>query len=245
MRLHTDTTLNDFRAATTTLGRTVRMFIRGVCSQYDTTELPNEMAARGRREVALAAKRSNASTPAAPKKRQQAKPKKLNLSTYKYHALGDYPDLIAKFGTADNASTQTVHVFLSKIRKATGTFLLISTQGELQHKMIKRRFPRTNRKNYVAQLAKAELRERFMRQLVAPRLRYRANLSQIEGRRAQRRKRAQAETDEADAVDSLNTTQPYHMADSHKEHENILEWVHTNRTDVATKVRLARHGHPY
>lgn len=110
--------------------------------------------------------------------------------------------------------------------------------------MIKRRFPRTNKRNYVAQLATAKLRERFMRR-VARCLSHHAKRSQIGGHRAQRRKRAQTETDEADVVDSFDTTQPYHMADSHKEYENILEWVHTNRTDIATKVWLVRHGHPY
>lgn len=116
LRLHTDTTLNDFRALTTTLGRSVRAFIKEVCSRYATTKLPNEMAARGRREAALAAKRSakRADTGAPEgspgKKKKKSTPKKLNLSTYKYHALGDYPDQIASFGTTDNSSTQTVRI---------------------------------------------------------------------------------------------------------------------------------------
>jgi hypothetical protein len=80
-----------------------------VCSQYDTTELPHEMAACGRREAALA-KRSD--IPRAPQRRLKSTRKQLNLLTYKYHALGDYPDLIARFGTTDNASTQTVRGFL-------------------------------------------------------------------------------------------------------------------------------------
>jgi hypothetical protein len=87
------------------------MFIREVCSQYDTTELPHEMAARGRRETALSAKRSGTDAQEASKIRLTSNRKRLNLSTYKYHALGDYPDLIAKYGTTDNASTQTVRVF--------------------------------------------------------------------------------------------------------------------------------------
>jgi len=32
----------------------------------------------------------------------------LNLQTYKYHALGDYPNMIRRFGTTDNYTTQTV-----------------------------------------------------------------------------------------------------------------------------------------
>jgi hypothetical protein len=64
------------------------------------------MAARGRREAALLAKKP-ATAQKSQRKLTSAK-KRLNLSTYKYHALGDYPDLIAWSGTTDNASTQTV-----------------------------------------------------------------------------------------------------------------------------------------
>jgi hypothetical protein len=56
LRLHTDTMLNDFRTLTSALGRSVRMFIKEVCSQYNTTKLPHEMAARGRRLAALTTK---------------------------------------------------------------------------------------------------------------------------------------------------------------------------------------------
>lgn len=105
LRLHTDTTLNDFKTLTTTLGKSVRTFINEVCSQYHTTELPHEMAARGRRKIALA-KKSDA--PRASEKPRKSTHKQINLSTYKYHALGDYADLIARFGTTDNASTQMV-----------------------------------------------------------------------------------------------------------------------------------------
>jgi hypothetical protein len=105
LRLHTDSTLNEFRTITSTLGKSVRIFIKEVCSRYDTTELPHEMAARGRRQMVLA-KRSQMPGPS--QIRLTASRKNLNLSTYKYHALGEYPDLIARFGTTDNASTQTV-----------------------------------------------------------------------------------------------------------------------------------------
>lgn len=108
LRLHTDTTLNDFRMATSTLGRSVRVFIKEVCPQYNTTELPHEMAARGRRQAALT---KNSKTPSVTQRKLKSTHKKLNLSTYKYHALGDYPDLISRFGTSDNASTQTVIIF--------------------------------------------------------------------------------------------------------------------------------------
>ena len=48
LRLHTDTTLDDFRAVMSALGKSVHMFIKDVCSLYNTMELPKEMAAQGR-----------------------------------------------------------------------------------------------------------------------------------------------------------------------------------------------------
>ena len=109
LRLHTDTTLNDFKTLTSALGLSVRKFIKEVCSRYNTTELPHEMAARGRRSAALTTK---SGTPGVSQRKPTSIRKELNLSTYKYHALGDYPDLIAQFGATDNASTQTVRVFI-------------------------------------------------------------------------------------------------------------------------------------
>lgn len=161
LRLHTDTTVRSFRTVTSTLGRTVRLFIKEVCSQYDTTELPHEMAAHGRKEakkqatLAVLPKISDAATPS--KRKLTSTRKILNLSTYKYHTLGDYPDLITRSGTTDNASMQTVGIIPIK-----RSLLLISIQGELQHKMLKRRFARTNKRNYTRQLAAAEVRERFI-----------------------------------------------------------------------------------
>jgi len=107
-----DMTLNDFRTITSTLGRSICIFINKVCSQYNTTELPNKMAAHGRRKAALV---KNNNLPKASKKGRTSLLKKLNLSTYKYHALGDYPNQIAQFGTTDNASTQTVRYFHQNI----------------------------------------------------------------------------------------------------------------------------------
>ena len=233
LRLHTETTLNDFRTHTSTLGRSVCAFIKDVCSQYDTTELPHEMAARGRRVAALTKKSDIPRSQIRPTLRH----KQLNLTTYKYHALGDYPDLIAQFSTTDNASTQTVRVFHAKQTKSCKFKLLtISIQGELEHKIIKRRFGRTNKRRHTSQLTSAEIRERVLRR-VARRLAAQAKRSQIMGHRTRRRKRVQAESDEEDMVDSPDTAR-YDIASSTRNWENILEWVHTNHTDVATKVSI-------
>jgi hypothetical protein len=101
--------------------------------------------------------------------------------------------------------------------------------------MIKRRFARTNKRNFTAQLATAELRIRFMRH-VRTRLEARSRLPGTSRQRMRRRKRAQAESNDSEVLDTVNSTRRYDIADTTRESENILEWVHTNRHDVATKV---------
>ncbi|KII83441.1 hypothetical protein PLICRDRAFT_79810, partial [Plicaturopsis crispa FD-325 SS-3] len=49
LRLHTDTTLDHFDDATTSLGTILRKFVRETCEAFNTKELPQEEAARGRR----------------------------------------------------------------------------------------------------------------------------------------------------------------------------------------------------
>ena len=108
LQVHTDGTLDMFQASTKSLTAAVRGFTQETCESYVTQELPKETAARGRRTVALTAKRSSHSTKG--KTSAAPKGKKLNLQTYKYHALADYPETIRMFGTADNYNTQIVRV---------------------------------------------------------------------------------------------------------------------------------------
>ena len=94
---------------------------------------------------------------------------------------------------------------------------------------------RTNKKKYLSQLAVAELHQRYMRR-VEQRLRDHATPSQIRRQWTRRQKQAQSEGEKADMVDSPNTTPRYVIADTTREKENVLDWVTTNRADVATKV---------
>jgi hypothetical protein len=104
-------TLVFFDSATVVLGKTIRKFSQTVCSHYHTTELPHEHAACGRWMAALAAKQpQNAQGRAV-----GVKVKLLNLQTYKYHALGDYPNTIQHMGTTDSYSTQPVSVCINKV----------------------------------------------------------------------------------------------------------------------------------
>lgn len=105
LRLHTDTTLDTLRSLTKSLGTRLRHFVKHICPEFDTKELPREEAARARRR-----KRKAATTTATLNTATTSgtKGKVLNLLTPKLHALGDYVPTIPLFGTTDSYSTQPV-----------------------------------------------------------------------------------------------------------------------------------------
>lgn len=112
LQIHTETTVDILEDCTRTLGKATRKFA-SACEELDTRELPNEEAARGRREVNVAAnQKSSKGKQRLRKKNTQsgAKKKTLNLSTFKYHSLGHYPMAIRQCGTIDNYSTQVVRI---------------------------------------------------------------------------------------------------------------------------------------
>ena len=104
LRAHTDDTLITFDNAVITLGKAVRTFLTDVCALVQTRELPRETESRKRRQPPRADGQTVNIT---------AKTKKLNLDTYKYHRLGDYPRAVREFGPLDGFSTQTVRVSLA------------------------------------------------------------------------------------------------------------------------------------
>ena len=116
LRLHTESTLTRMESVTTVLGKELRNFADITCSAFSTVELPKERAARGRKQARKEAKSSDRSnvtaTPLAVGSKARKKKKKLNLSTYKVHALGDYVRTIRMFGTTDSYSTQIVSTVL-------------------------------------------------------------------------------------------------------------------------------------
>jgi hypothetical protein len=104
LRLHTEHTLESMEGATSALGAAVRHFVRVTSAEFKTFDLPREEAARARRQKDVSTDaRSSQKTGGSGRKER-----KLNLSTYKYHRLGDYVESIRRFGTADNYTTQTV-----------------------------------------------------------------------------------------------------------------------------------------
>ena len=105
LRLHTVYTLLVFDAAVITMGLAIRTFLSKVCDKVDTPELPKETESRKRRKQAT--KKSTAVD-------LRAKKKGLNLNTYKYHRLGDYPVAVREFGPLDGFSTQTVGCIVTR-----------------------------------------------------------------------------------------------------------------------------------
>ena len=87
--MHTDSTLQLLEAVTREFGYLMRQFRDKTSDEFNTVELPRETSAR------------KGGT-------HSSKKKKLNLNTYKFHALGDYVATIRLFGTTDSYSTQVV-----------------------------------------------------------------------------------------------------------------------------------------
>ncbi|KAH7921017.1 hypothetical protein BV22DRAFT_1107414 [Leucogyrophana mollusca] len=205
LRLHTDDTLTFFDATTISLGQTVRKFQHTICDHYDTRELPQEYAARGRRTSALASKQAQSGhekNPESKTKRTGPKRKKLNLNTYKYHALGDYPNTIRRMGTTDSYSTQT---------------------GELQHRRVKRRYPRTskNKQTTVQSMSRLEARDRLIGKIMERRER----LTAEESARNPNPKRRRLRTSPSDH---------YHIAESARTSYDLTAWLSELTDDPAT-----------
>lgn len=103
LRLHTESTLQSFEQSTSRLGQILRRFCSTTCEAFHTQDLPSEEAAGARRR---AANKNHLSKQKA--KSPSTKVRKLNLKTFKLHALGHYVAAIRMYGTADSYSTQLV-----------------------------------------------------------------------------------------------------------------------------------------
>ncbi|CAK5284580.1 unnamed protein product [Mycena citricolor] len=110
----------------------MRSFQSKTCSKYTTKELPREAAARARQEQRDAqAKAASGSTAPSKQTKRNKSEKGLNLATYKWHSLGDYVNFIRLFGPTDNYSTQV---------------------GESLHRVVKRLYGMTNKRNHAGQI---------------------------------------------------------------------------------------------
>jgi hypothetical protein len=173
LRMQTDLTLDIMDDVTVSLGKRLRQFVGKTCSTFKTRELLREANARIRRQAKPKKRNTHrddtpGSAPGAPRAAPKSlsqpnasrREKTLNLHTYKYHALGDYPASIRMYGTADSYSTEPVRIV------ATLTCIkLMYYQGELEHRTSKSRYTRTSRKNFLKQMAQIERRQARIRRI--------------------------------------------------------------------------------
>lgn len=107
LRVHSESTLGFFEETFKNLSKQLRKFRDFTCAAFDTVELPKEKAARRRRFAQHGGLNATSSEPTGPKV------KRFNLSTYKFHAMGDYVRTIKLFGTTDSFTTQIVSLVSS------------------------------------------------------------------------------------------------------------------------------------
>lgn len=88
-------------------GKLMRQFRDTTCEDFDTVELPREVAARNRRQAGAGMDTEVTSTKS-PTAISARKKRRLNLGTVKFHFLGDYTRHIHRYGTTDSYSTQMV-----------------------------------------------------------------------------------------------------------------------------------------
>ena len=159
MCLHTDSTLAWLDESTKAFGKQIQHFQSHTCSFFNTWELPQEEAARSRRQkkkkVAMnpspLAPAPSTATPSAGTRK-----KLFNLILIKLHALGDNVKTIKMFGMTDSYSTQPVWMLLLYL-----LLVLILTKGELEHRRVKRFYAHTNKNNAIHQMTHLEHREKL------------------------------------------------------------------------------------
>ncbi|KAG8755029.1 hypothetical protein FRC12_011019 [Ceratobasidium sp. 428] len=125
------------RTQTSILGRRLRRFQSEVAVHYNTVETDNEHEKQKRKET----RRALAVGSVAQSTESHKRAIKLNLTTFKLHSLGDYPDAIELFGTTDGYSTQI---------------------GEREHCRAKSHAKRASQAQLVEGVNKADRREKYM-----------------------------------------------------------------------------------
>ena len=174
---------------------------------FNTVELPSETAARKRRS--LTAESGTNTQLRGPLK------KVLNLHTYKFHALGDYVQSIRVFGTVDSYSTQLV-CDVPDAYSCSGVFIIV--QGEFAHRVVKRLFALTNKKDAVTQIATKYRREARSSDTRATRVNRQLDLEQTEA-----------------VAPELH----HHISHSRNSPLNIKRFLHLNNGDPAKKVSFS------
>lgn len=237
LRLHTESTVQALENSTTRLGIILREFSSTTCAAFMTWELPSEQAARGRHKAAMAKKSasngptidgSNGPGVLPAKKGHGGKLRTFNLSTYKIHSLGDYAKAICMFGTTDSYNTQVVSKSFLFQASLTGE----NKQGELEHRRVKRFYPRTQKGKFTLGITKQQRREQHLRKLkeLSP------NLRMNDSKKKSPPLDPRLSFEDHDPLLPTLPSQHYQMSSEQRHKLNLSQWLHENRDDPALKV---------
>ncbi|TFK80595.1 hypothetical protein K466DRAFT_503627, partial [Polyporus arcularius HHB13444] len=228
LRMHTSKTIDGLGEAASSVGTSTREYAKKVCPNYVTVELPKELAARGRRKARRAkVSAAGVSVPTVCKRTY------FNHCTYKFHALRDYATTIKALGPLDNSSAQI---------------------GEQEHIHSQGDYDRTNKVNYIPQVARRNHRGEKMRTI-----KQRVDAA----REARKKKDSDAAAMEPGAEppqprpgpdknldDEVNgklpyttASQRYHIAKSQRSHDNILDWMSCGDDPALTNFHMNLKDH--
>ncbi|KIM57874.1 hypothetical protein SCLCIDRAFT_129484, partial [Scleroderma citrinum Foug A] len=111
LRMHTDDMLEVMEGVSRRLSNQLHMFVNATCPAFSTQELLREVESRRRHQAREGEHDQNHTHGTLTTVTGSHRPKVMNLSMYKLHALRDYPTQIRMYGTTDSYSTQSVMVF--------------------------------------------------------------------------------------------------------------------------------------
>ncbi|KLO05634.1 hypothetical protein SCHPADRAFT_839152 [Schizopora paradoxa] len=235
LRTHTVDTLSILKITTTTLGSLLRKFKRTTCEEYDTRELDKKTFGdlkKGRKPRAPAkattgankgkGKQKAAGGPeesdkedAPLQKKKVSKKKELNLDTAKIHELEHCVPDIWMFG-------------------ATGSFS--AEPGEMEHKIVKVFYGKTNKINASKDISRYEQRRAAFKLIgnrdphrLADAYRRRGKKKKGKGKRAMKPKRGDA------AVEPGDPNLHYHIPAAFSSKLNIPTWLSNHPGDPALK----------
>jgi hypothetical protein len=150
LRMHTDSSLKHWDEVTIALTNALCAFQQST-SSLRTVETPRERAARARRAQDRVGQGRRTNTD------RLSDVRLLNLSTYKFHALGDGPSMVRHFGTTDSYTTQVVRTRTYGFFHTHVTYI----QGERQHRVPKSMYKRTSKnRDATSQVTRQDQRKR-------------------------------------------------------------------------------------
>ncbi|KAG8761981.1 hypothetical protein FRC12_009250 [Ceratobasidium sp. 428] len=217
LRLHTEATLKLLKAVTTRFGDAMREFA-DLTKDLDIRETPKEYERRKRAAVTRSrSKKTKISTSTSAK--AKAKEKEgggrrkctLNLSTYKFHAMGDYVRCIERFGTCDSYSTQI---------------------NELHNRSIKLQYLLTNKRNATSQMTEIGDIRRVLSEMMD---------ELIDRRERSSAPRNNNKEPEPEGVSSLLSGLGYSIGQAERTGDRIpsvIRWIRQHGDDDATKFFL-------